>query len=69
MHNLEADNLGRDQLGVAAILGWAGKLRVGISDGTEALVSSHRTVESGVPPSVMWSTPLVMPAQPVPGEC
>ncbi len=31
-------------------------------------MSSHRTVEPGVPPSVTWSTQLVLPAQPVRGE-
>ncbi len=33
------------------------------------LVSSHRAVKPGVPPSETWSTQLVMPAQAAPGEC
>ncbi len=32
-------------------------------------MSSHRTVGPGVPPSVTWSTRLVMSAQPATGEC
>ncbi len=32
-------------------------------------MSSHRTVKPGVPASETWSTQLVMPAQPAPGEC
>ncbi len=31
-------------------------------------MGSNRTVEPGVPPSVTWSTGLVMSAQPTPGE-
>ncbi len=37
--------------------------------GGKCPVSSHRTVDPGVPPSETWSTRLVMPAQPAPGEC
>ncbi len=34
----------------------------------KSLVSSHRTVEPGVPPFETWSTQLVMPVQPASGE-
>ncbi len=36
--------------------------------GLTCQVSSHRTVEPGVPPSETWSNPLVMLAQPVSKE-
>ncbi len=37
--------------------------------GLTCLVSWRRTAEPGVSPSEAWSTQLVMPAQPAPGEC
>ncbi len=37
--------------------------------GWKSLASSRRTVEPGVTPPVMWSTQLVMPVQPAPGQC
>ncbi len=37
--------------------------------GWKSLVSSHRTVGTGVPPPETWSTQLVIPPQPAPSEC
>ncbi len=37
--------------------------------GWKSLVSSRRTVEHEMPPSVTWSTRLAIPAQPAPSEC
>ncbi len=61
--------------GFESQLGWLrGTNKTAVHDGertgSKSLVNiSHRAVEPGVPPPVTWSTQLVMPAQPAPGEC
>ncbi len=56
---------------------WATTIKAGLEPLSRPRVFGHarrrkdwvKTVEPGVPPSETWSTQLVMPAKPAPGEC